>query len=354
MKLLLMILCLVFFLQGFSTVKAEDEAYFAGKTIRFVVGFRPGGGTDIQARYFALNWSKYIPGNPRVLVSNLTPNIASVNYLYKARPDGLTLYFTASGPVGNQYDKHAHFKAKDLRWVGGHAAREMIWLVRDTAPYKRLEECRTTKPEKPLLMTAREIENLSGKWLSAVTLARWFGCSLKVQAIGRGGTEDDLLMLERGETHTFLAGSVWYSLPQRRPGWLSKGFLTQFADLSHPETHVGPNEESKMVLPNVYELLTREQKEIWRAIHFPEVYIGKGIMAPPGTPENVLATLRKSYEAALADAKFSGGLEKLMGQPVTLIPGGRLEELTKEYMETFKPATKERVLKEAVDYIKQQ
>ncbi len=30
--------------------------YFKGKTVRLLVGFRPGGGTDIQARYFASRW----------------------------------------------------------------------------------------------------------------------------------------------------------------------------------------------------------------------------------------------------------------------------------------------------------
>lgn len=36
------------------------------------VGFGPGGGTDLQARHFAANWSKYMPGNPRFQVTNIT------------------------------------------------------------------------------------------------------------------------------------------------------------------------------------------------------------------------------------------------------------------------------------------
>ena len=51
--------------------------YFKGKTVRLLVGFRPGGGTDIQARYFASRWPTFIPGNPRIIVTNLPPNIAA-------------------------------------------------------------------------------------------------------------------------------------------------------------------------------------------------------------------------------------------------------------------------------------
>ena len=34
----------------------DAEAHFKGKTIRMVVGFNPGGGTDTQARFLAAKW----------------------------------------------------------------------------------------------------------------------------------------------------------------------------------------------------------------------------------------------------------------------------------------------------------
>ena len=63
--------------------KAEDfdaAKHFKGKSIRLMVDFKPGGGTDLQARYFAANWGKFIPGAPRMTVSNMFPKPAARNF----------------------------------------------------------------------------------------------------------------------------------------------------------------------------------------------------------------------------------------------------------------------------------
>ena len=66
----------------------DAEAYFKGKTISMMVGFNPGGGTDAQARFMSRSWPKYIPGNPRIVVRNLTPNVVQRNFVWHAKPDG--------------------------------------------------------------------------------------------------------------------------------------------------------------------------------------------------------------------------------------------------------------------------
>ena len=38
---------------------------------------------------------------------------------------------------------------------------------------------------------------------------------------------------------------------------------------------------SEMKLPNVYEFLTSEQREVWKSFHLSEVYAGKGITTSP-------------------------------------------------------------------------
>lgn len=55
-----------------SASNFDAAGYFKGKTIRIQVGFGPGGGTDIQARHFAANWTRFMPGNPRFQVTNST------------------------------------------------------------------------------------------------------------------------------------------------------------------------------------------------------------------------------------------------------------------------------------------
>lgn len=71
---------------------AQD--FYAGKTIRVVVGFPAGGGFDTYSRIMARHINKYVPGNPTVVVDNVTGagSLIAANSIYKAtKPDGLTI-----------------------------------------------------------------------------------------------------------------------------------------------------------------------------------------------------------------------------------------------------------------------
>ncbi|NIO09598.1 MAG: hypothetical protein GTO40_16980, partial [Deltaproteobacteria bacterium] len=214
-----------------------------------------------------------------------------------------------------------------------------------------IENCPKKGSDQKLILAVRDIESLTGKSLSALTLARWFDCSIKVISVGRQGTSDDLLMLERGEQNSWLAGSTWYALPRLRPGWIKQGYLKPFANMSHPDTPIKPNAEAEMKLPNVYGFLKPEDRAVWESFHLSEVYAGKGIMAPPKTSSGALDVLRKSYQSALADSKFRAGLEKIMGQPVTFSRSSTLQKQTRAYLKGFKTHLQERLQEEALDYV---
>ena len=70
------------------------QTFFDGKTIRFVVGFAPGGGFDTYARVISRHMGRHIPGNPTIVVENMTGagSLIAANHLYRvAKPDGLTI-----------------------------------------------------------------------------------------------------------------------------------------------------------------------------------------------------------------------------------------------------------------------
>ena len=52
-------------------VFAAEESFYAGKTLNIIAGFAPGGTIDIRARLFARHLSKYLPGNPSIVVQNM-------------------------------------------------------------------------------------------------------------------------------------------------------------------------------------------------------------------------------------------------------------------------------------------
>jgi tripartite-type tricarboxylate transporter receptor subunit TctC len=78
---------------GFGTVHGATP-YYEGKTVRLIVAFAPGGGFDTYSRAIGRHLGKHIPGNPSIIVDNMTGagGIVQANYMFKqAKPDGLTI-----------------------------------------------------------------------------------------------------------------------------------------------------------------------------------------------------------------------------------------------------------------------
>lgn len=82
-----------------------QETFYKGKTIRLIVGLSAGGGYDVYSRTIARRMGKHIPGNPAIVVENMTGagSILAANHVYKvARPDGLTIGHFLGGLILQQ------------------------------------------------------------------------------------------------------------------------------------------------------------------------------------------------------------------------------------------------------------
>lgn len=59
-------------LLSLSAVHAQAPAdYYRGKTMRMIIGYRPGGGYDLYGRVVAQFLPKQLPGNPTAVVQNI-------------------------------------------------------------------------------------------------------------------------------------------------------------------------------------------------------------------------------------------------------------------------------------------
>ena len=85
---------------GLALVSGESTAQsYPNRPVTFVVGFAPGGGTDVTARIIGKELAERL-GQP-VLVDN-KPGAAAIiatEYVAKAAPDGYTLLAAASGQM---------------------------------------------------------------------------------------------------------------------------------------------------------------------------------------------------------------------------------------------------------------
>src|SRR5215813_9243449 len=109
----------------FAPAIADDAgSFFAGKTVRVVVGFSPGGGYDIYARELARYLGRHIPGHLAVVVQNMAGagSLKAVNFLFNAAPrDGTALATFSRGIVFEPLIGHldgAQFEAPKFNWIG--------------------------------------------------------------------------------------------------------------------------------------------------------------------------------------------------------------------------------------------
>src|SRR5262249_4673878 len=74
----------------------DVAAFFKGKRINLIVGSGTGGGSDVYARVLARHMSKYVPGNPNIVIQNMpgAGSLRGANYIYNVAPKDGTVFGT--------------------------------------------------------------------------------------------------------------------------------------------------------------------------------------------------------------------------------------------------------------------
>ena len=145
MKKLAVCLSMVGLIMLVSLSESGAAPYYAGKTIRLIVGNSPGGGYDRLARLFARHLPKYIPGQPTVIVENMPggATIIAANYVYNtARPNGLVIGALGRGLPFAQLLKAdgVKFDIAQYGWVGSVAVEATVLTLRSDLPYKTAQD----------------------------------------------------------------------------------------------------------------------------------------------------------------------------------------------------------------------
>ena len=131
------------FLATSPAIRADD--FYAGKTIRFIVGYAPGGGYDTYTRAVARHLGRHIPGRPSTIVENMegAGSLLAANYMFnKVEPDGLTVGNFNSGMVTQQAlaAKGIRFDALRFGWVGSPGKGWPTCMVMGFTGLKTLDE----------------------------------------------------------------------------------------------------------------------------------------------------------------------------------------------------------------------
>ena len=278
---------LIFLLCLPATVPAQS---WPGKPIRVIVPFPPAGGTDVLTRQLAekissaTKWTLVIDNK-----AGAGGNIG-LDALAKAAPDGYTIGMgqTANLAINPSLYARMPFDAlKDFAPVGLVSAQPMLLVVAADAPYRSLADVVAAAAAKPDALTMASAGSGTVGHLAGELFARKAGVKfLHIPYKGASPAVTDLLGRQV---------EIFFANTQSVMTLVTSGKLRALAVSS--AQRIKP-------LPAVPTISESGYKDF-------EALTWSGLLAPAGTPANVVAKLNAEIANALTRADF---LEKLSAE----------------------------------------
>jgi tripartite-type tricarboxylate transporter receptor subunit TctC len=294
-------LALVGLLPGPHPASAQEN-FFAGKTIRIIVGTGSGGGYDGAARLTARYLGKYIPGNPGFVVENMpgASGIKATNYLYAAAPKDGTVIATVNNsmPVYQAIGQEGvRFRAEDLNWLGSLLQTATTVSIWHTAGVKTVDDAK----RKEVIIGATGAAGTKAAYPQL--LNNTIGTKFKIVTGYEGGNTLRLAM-ERGEVQG--DGSArWSSWKSTKPDWVKDNKIAAIVQIGLKKDDDLPN------VPLLTELAQNdEQRKMFEFISQP-IAMQQPFVGPPGIPADRVILLRRGFDAMTRDPDFRKEVEKL-------------------------------------------
>jgi tripartite-type tricarboxylate transporter receptor subunit TctC len=277
--------------------------FYEGKTIRLIVGFSAGGGFDTYSRVIGRHLGKHIPGNPTVVVENMTgaASLVAANHVYKvAKPDGLTMLNFHGNQVVNQIigKPGIEFDARKFEYLGVPSQDNGACAFTKASGITSLDALKNSKtPVKLGGVAPGDTTYNMAKILTAAL-------NLPIQLVaGYKGTAEIRLAAEGAE----VAGGCWQweSIKSIWRKGLEAGevsIILQANPKPHPEL---------ANVPNAIALATNETSRnlIKFGIHDPGA-VTRPYAVAPGTPKDRMQQLRKAFTEVLKDPDFLADAKK--------------------------------------------
>lgn len=276
-------------LSTLATPAITQTVRFPTRPIEIVVGFVPGGGTDLDARAYASFLEKRLGGTVVVVNRPGAGGEVALGQVARARPDGYTLGTTnMPGLLTIPIERQAQFKLDDFAPIGNLVTDPSAISCHEDSPWRSLGDVIEEAKRRPDTIT---------------------------YASPGVGTDDHLqLVLLQAATGTRFSHVAFQGDAQQRTALLGKQ-----VDLIG--LNLGPvtaNPDKIRVLSQGGATRSRFRRDVptLRELGYPvEMASERGIVAPAGTPPAILAKLREATADIGKDPEFVRILESRFTEP---------------------------------------
>jgi hypothetical protein len=294
---------------GATTAQTGD--FYAGKTLRIIVGLEAGGTVDTLARAFSIYLRKHVPGNPNIIIQNMpgAGGWGAANFLHeRAAPDGLTILYGPWDPLAQALgDQGLRARYQDFDYLGGTGDIRVNYARTDVVP-GGIKSPRDIVRADNLILGALNKSDISG--LLPHLVLEVLGVKHKM-VVGYRGGNDVFLALQRGEAQ-FHSTSI-STFRSRNGDFIKSGQGIGIAYLVPVDDGGGyaksPYVTEMPAFPDLYKEIYGRMPSgpVWDALDWLTNQAGEMTFvgfAPHGTPAGAVAAFRKGFADASEDPDF--------------------------------------------------
>jgi len=280
-----------------SILPAGAQAPYPSHPIRIVVPFGPGGFADITVRLLGQKLTERT--GAQVVIENRpgAGGIVAATSVISSTPDGYTLFLLSSGiMLSKSLLKSMPFDpATAFAPISTMALFDLLLLVKDDSPMHTLKDALDAARGEPQKFNVGTInpgstQNVTGELLRSTT-------GIPMTIVPHRTSAEVLTSLLRGDTQIGIESYAALKSP------IDGGQIRAIASSGSKRSPMQPN------VPTLRESGIDAAVDGWNSL-----------VAPAGTPKEIIAVLNAHLRAIIADPDFRKRMLELGGEPVASSP----------------------------------
>lgn len=308
-----------------SMAAQQTSDFYKGKTVTLVISSSSGGGYDIMGRTIAKYLGKHIPGNPRVVVSNMpgAGGIVAMNYFYRNAPKDGT--FIAAMQNNTPFEpllgtKEAQYDATKFNWLGSPSVEVGLIAVWRTVPVNSLADLR----RKEISVGSSGANSTPSFYARLIN--ETLGTKMKI-VVGYPGQNEVYFAMERKEVDGF--PSLFYNtLNATHPNWRTEKNVKLILQYGLEKEAALPD------VPSALDVVTDPEDKLLLQAGLAEVTLGRPYLMPPNVPADRVAIMRKAFADTFKDPGFVADSKKMSLGVNSSKSGEQIQQLITETYRT--------------------
>lgn len=272
--------------------RAQDSvgSFYAGKTIRIITPYPPGGSYDHYIRIAAEHMGKYIPGNPKIIAQNKSNLASTLKDFSENLPDDGTYMGMFAETIGISQltdPGTSPWDVRKLAYVGSFASVNSVLFLRKDAPAKSIADFKTVDVN---VGCASANAASTSKY---VMLRNFLDYKFKL-ICGYDGNGTISVALLRGEIDVIM--SAW-------SGWRDRAEVVD--GTFRPMIQAGLKRHKDLPdVPLMQELVTDPEQKRVAEFWSEGSAIGRALVVRNTVPQDRMDALRAAFDKAVADPEL--------------------------------------------------